>query len=110
MTIEYVNAIASGAIALWATWCVLSSKVDDGIIGRAIYAAIALSGYALLARSEGIYFTTRSAETTMYVAVALSCIRHWYMATHWPATKRWLCRALKCEHCLKCGKTRHEKD
>ncbi|MEG2579068.1 MAG: FAD-dependent oxidoreductase, partial [Glutamicibacter sp.] len=40
------------AIAIWATWCVLSGKVRDGVIGKVLYAVIAISGYAILARSE----------------------------------------------------------
>lgn len=29
MILEYVNALAAGVIALWASWAVLSGKVRD---------------------------------------------------------------------------------
>jgi len=33
MNYELINSIACGLIALWATWCVLSGRVRDGILG-----------------------------------------------------------------------------
>jgi len=44
MNYETLNAVACGLIGLWATWCVLSGKVRDGVVGKIIYAAIAISG------------------------------------------------------------------
>jgi hypothetical protein len=76
MTYEYINAIAAGLIAIWATWCVLSGKVRDGVIGKVLYAIIAISGYAILAG-----------------------MRHMFMLTYWPRVKRWICRHLQCDHC-----------
>lgn len=46
-----------GVIVLWATWCILSGKVRDGLVGKIIYAVIALNGYAILARSERMFFS-----------------------------------------------------
>lgn len=54
MILEYINTYSAGVIALWATWCILSRKVGDGVLGMIIYAVIALSGYAILARTERI--------------------------------------------------------
>ena len=104
MILEYINAYSAGVIALWATWCVLSGKVRDGVLGKIIYAVIALSGYAILARSERIFFAPTIAGTTLYVSLALAGVRHWFMAMYWPQTKIWLCRRLNCEHCLHCDK------
>jgi hypothetical protein len=36
MSFELINSIACGFIALWATWCVLSGRVRDGILGKLI--------------------------------------------------------------------------
>lgn len=105
MNADYVHALCAGSIAVWATWCVLSRKVDDGVIGKIIYAIIAISGYAILARSDGYYFSTRAAETTMYIGVSLACARHWFMKTFWTKTKRWICVKIKCDHCAKCPKS-----
>ena len=104
MILEYINAYSAGVIALWATWCILSGKVRDGVVGKIIYAVIALSGYAILARSERIFFSQTIAGTTLYVSLALAGARHWFMATYWQRLKVWLCRTLNCEHCLHCDK------
>jgi hypothetical protein len=99
MTYEYINAIAAGAIAIWATWCVLSGKVRDGVIGKVLYAIIAISGYAILARSERMFFTANTAWATLMVSLALAGMRHMFMLTYWPRVKRWICRHLDCERC-----------
>jgi hypothetical protein len=101
MMYEYINAYAAGLIALWATWCVLSGKVRDGVLGKILYAVIALSGYAILARSDRFFFTPNSAGVTLHVALALAGLRHMFMVTYWPVVKRWMCARLSCEACLK---------
>ncbi|MBC3456333.1 hypothetical protein [Pseudomonas mosselii] len=101
MTYEYINAIAAGLIAIWATWCVLSGKVRDGVIGKVIYASIALSGYALLARTDHGFLTPSVAGTTLYVSLALAGARHIFIVMYWQRVKAWLCRVLNCEHCMR---------
>lgn len=105
MSLEYLNtyAYASGVIALWATWCVLSGKVRDGVLGKAIYAVIALSGYAVLARNEQFILSPSAAGVTLQVSLALAGARHIFMVTYWQRVKAWLCRALNCEHCMSCA-------
>lgn len=98
MTFEFVNALAAGMIAFWATWCALSGKVRDGVIGKILYAVIAISGYAILARSERL-FSANSAGVTLMVALALAGMRHMFMLTYWPRVKRWICRRLDCGRC-----------
>lgn len=100
MTYEYLNAYAAGLIAFWATWCVLSGRVQDGVIGKLLYAVIAISGYAILARSDRFFFTPNSAGVTMHVALALAGLRHMLMVMYWPRVKRWICVRLNCEGCL----------
>ena len=56
MNLELINSIACGLISLWATWCVLSGKVRDGILGKLIYTAISISGFVVMARSQNIFF------------------------------------------------------
>lgn len=104
MILEYINAYSAGVIALWAAWCILSGKVRDGVLGKIIYAVIALSGYAILARSERMFFAPTIAGTTLYLSLALAGVRHWFMATYWKAVKTWLCRTLNCEQCMSCPK------
>lgn len=64
---------------------------------------MAFCGNAILARNERMFFTPTIAGTTLYVSLALAGARHWFMVMYWPQTKAWLCRALNCEHCLRCN-------
>jgi len=102
MIYEHITGYAAGVIAIWATWCVLSGKVRDGVLGKFIYAVIAFSGYAILARPERIFTSSSAAEATLYLALATAGVRHWFVATYWQRVKAWICRNLNCEHCLHC--------
>lgn len=104
MNLEMINSIACGLIALWAAWCVLSGKVRDGILGKLIYSAIAISGFVVMARSQNIFFGPTSAGLTLHVSLALAGARHVFMVTYWQPVKAWLCRTLSCEHWLHCDK------
>jgi len=104
MNYELINSIAVGLISLWATWCVLSGKVKDGILGKLIYSTIAISGFVVMVRSQNILFGPTTAGLTLHVSLALAGVRHIFMVTYWQPVKAWLCRTLNCEHCLHCDK------
>lgn len=104
MTLEQIATWSAFFISIWATWCCLSGKVRDGVVGKIIYATIALSGYALLVRSERLILASSVAETTLYASLALAGLRHIFMVTCWKRVKAWLCKVLNCEHCLACDK------
>lgn len=104
MSYELINSIACGLIALWATWCVLSGKVKDGILGKLIYSAIAISGYVVMTRNQNIFFGPTTAGLTLHVSLALAGVRHVFMVTWWLRVKAWLCRTLNCDHCMGCDK------
>jgi len=104
MNYELINSIACGLIALWATWCVLSGRVRDGILGKLIYSAIAISGFVVMARNQTLFFGPTSAGLTLHVSLALAGARHIFMVIWWQRVKGWLCRTLNCEHCMRCDK------
>lgn len=104
MSYELINSIACGLIALWATWCVLSGRVRDGILGKLIYSAIAISGFVVMTRNQNIFIGPTSAGLTLHVSLALAGLRHIFMVIWWQRVKAWLCRTLNCGHCLGCNK------
>lgn len=102
MNYELISSIACGLIALWATWCVLSGKVRDGILGKLIYSTIAISGFVVMTRSQNIFIGATTAGLTLHVSLALAGVRHVFMVIWWQRVKVWLCRTLNCEHCMGC--------
>jgi hypothetical protein len=102
MNFELINSIACGLIALWATWCVLSGRVRDGILGKLIYSTIAISGFVVMTRNQNIFIGPTTAGLTLHVSLALAGLRHIFMVIWWQRVKAWLCRTLNCEHCLGC--------
>jgi hypothetical protein len=105
MSLELINSVACGLIALWATWCVLSGRVRDGVIGKLIYSAIAISGFVVMSREQNIFMMgPTTAGITLHVSLALAGMRHIFMVIWWQRVEAWLCRTLNCEHCMRCDK------
>lgn len=104
MNTQLLSTFFISIISIWATWSVLSHKVRDGVIGKVIYATIALAGYAIVTRSEMIIFTPTVAGVTFHASLACAGVRHIFMVTWWVKVKRWLCAHMNCEHCLSCDK------
>ncbi|MGV8917818.1 MAG: hypothetical protein ACOH2R_08470 [Pseudomonas sp.] len=100
MTIEILSSTYIGIIAAWATWCVVSRKVNDGVLGKIVYAVIALAGYAMVTRTESVFFTPTVAGVTFHGGLAMAGVRHYVMVNHWPRIKILMCRYLHCESCL----------
>lgn len=100
MSLDLINSIACGLIALWAFGCVVSGKVRDGILGKLIYSVIAISGFVVMSRNQYIFLAPTTAGTTLLVFLALAGLRHIFMVMYWQRVKVWLCQTLNCEHCL----------
>ncbi len=100
MNLEFMSTLTIGIISAWAVWCALSHKVKDGIVGKLIYAVIAISGYAIVTRTETMFFTPSVAGVTFHAGLAMAGVRHYFIVNHWSTVKVWLCKYLHCEHCL----------
>ena len=92
-----LNLAACTIIFAWATWCALSRKVNDGILGKIIFAVLSISSLGMLLGPNGWYGGRQSAETTMHMAMAALCLRHLAMKFIWPR----LVRAIRCQVCPK---------
>lgn len=101
MDTQTLSTLFISAIAVWASWSVFSCRVRDGVIGKLIYASIALAGYAIATRSESIIFTPTVAGVTFHGSLALAGIRHIFMVTYWVRVKRWICRHIDCDDCVR---------
>jgi hypothetical protein len=100
MDTQTLSTLFIGTIVAWAFWSVFSRKVRDGVIGKLIYAAIALSGYAIVQRSETFFITPTVAGVTFHGSLALAGLRHIFMVTYWVRVKRWLCSHIGCDNCV----------
>lgn len=99
MNTQILSTTFISTIVIWAIWAVFSRRVRDGILGKVIYASIALSGYAIVTRAESFYITPTVAGVTFHASLACAGARHIFMVTWWPAVKRWLCAKIKCDYC-----------
>ena len=81
-----VNAVAAAVICVWATWCVLSPNVNDGIVGKLIFSCTALAAFACA--TSPAYELHTEPEVTLNVCLALLGIRHWMMRIVTPAIRR----------------------
>lgn len=61
----------------WAVWCVCSHRVNDGVIGRILYSAIAIAAFAAIFAAQ--QQTALAANQTIITAVAFIGLRHFVM-------------------------------
>lgn len=74
ITVVYVVLFA------WAVWCVCSSRVNDGVIGRIFYSTIAIAAFAaFFADRQQTYLI---ANQLIITAVALNGLRHFVMRVY----------------------------
>jgi len=61
----------------WAAWCIWSDRVNDGVVGRTLYSAIAIAAFAaFFAAHQQTYL---AANQMIITAVALIGLRHFIM-------------------------------
>jgi hypothetical protein len=78
---------SAAVLVLWACWCGFSRSVNDGIVGKGIYAAVAVAAMVMTTKP-----TNQEAHAVLIVAFALLGIRHYWLrylkqrVTEWAAT------------------------
>ena len=69
--------VVYGVLFGWAVWCVCSSRVNDGVLGRLFYSSIAIAAFAaFFAAHQQTYL---AANQMIITAVALIGLRHFIM-------------------------------
>jgi TRAP-type C4-dicarboxylate transport system permease small subunit len=69
-----INVIAAFVLIVWACWCGFSRSVNDGIVGKAVYASIAILSLAIIVRESTLW-----TYQALVVCFALLGIRHYYL-------------------------------
>ena len=63
-------------IFLWAVWCICSRKVNDGVLGRVFYSAIALAAFAAFFAKQHHPRTLKSAPNLLRSSHRAAAFRH----------------------------------
>lgn len=72
-----LNSLSCVVLIAWAVWSALSSKVNDGIVGKTIFGLIALSAMAVLLGGD------KSAEIALRASVAAYGVRLCFLRYYW---------------------------
>lgn len=83
MTQIYINSAAAAVICLWAIWCVITHRVNDGFFGKIMLSGLAISAFANFIEPLTAYALQREAEISMHTFMALLCLRHFIIKMVW---------------------------
>jgi len=74
-----IDDLAVLLTVIWASWCVMSVNVQDGVVGRIAYSAVAIFGSVILLQPPQLALAT----TAYHVSFALLALRHYVLTMHW---------------------------
>lgn len=74
---DSLREIGFAGLLIWSSWCVVSPKIDDGIIGKLFFMLVALASVSTLMGSD-------CAPNWVYLGVALVFVRAAFLAHVWP--------------------------
>lgn len=81
-----IYTAAAIVLFAWAVWCIFGRTVEDGLIGRAIYAAIGLDAFAIIAGND----IQQAHHVLLTVCFAALAVRHFMLRTYWPRIRQTL--------------------
>jgi hypothetical protein len=84
MMILAVNTVACSIICAWATWCIFSPEVRDGVFGKALFATIAIAALSVVLGPGYGYDKPQTPGVTLHVCIAALGVRHAVMKHLWP--------------------------
>ena len=76
-----IHVIAYIIIFLWATWCVLSHHVKDGVVGKVMYSTLSVAAVAALIADTGLH---AKSDTIIIFCLAGIGVRH-FVIKQWRA-------------------------
>ena len=76
-----IHVTAYIIIFLWATWCVLSHHVKDGVVGKIMYSALSVAAVAALIADTGLH---AKSDTIIIFCLAGIGVRH-FVIKQWRA-------------------------
>jgi hypothetical protein len=84
-----LHQLAAAGIFLWATFCVLSPLVRDGVIGCLLFSMLSLAAFSVVLSPVLPTAHALRATVIMDLFVAAVGIRHVWMKLLWPYIVRW---------------------
>jgi CBS domain containing-hemolysin-like protein len=87
-----LHQLAAAGIFLWATFCVLSPLVRDGVIGCLLFSMLSLAAFAVVFSPVLPTAHALRATVIMDLFVAAVGIRHVWMKLIWPYIQEWYYR------------------
>lgn len=78
MTSFALNFIAVMMIFVWASWCVVYSGVRDGLVGKLLFACVAISAFAIIVHTVTGDYRSRP-FITMNICIAMVGMRHVFL-------------------------------
>lgn len=84
MTILAINMVACSIICAWATWCIFSPGVRDGVIGKLLFATVAIAALSVVLGPGYGYHQPDAPGVTLHVCIAALGLRHIVMKHLWP--------------------------
>jgi hypothetical protein len=85
MAVLIINCVACAVICAWATWCVLSPKINDGVFGKFLFATVALAALSVVLGPGYGYSKPQAPGVTLHVCIAALGLRQIFIKTIWPA-------------------------
>lgn len=101
----HINQLAACVIFTWAVFCIFSHAVNDGVFGKIIYSAVALSAFGVMVGVPALDYPAR-AEVVLNCSIAAVGARHMLMKLFWSKIKRQYL-VIAMAHEMNCNKIIH---
>ena len=88
-----VHQVSAALICLWAWFCVFSTRVNDGLLGKLLFGFLGIAAFGVMVAPVAWPYFNERATVVMNVFVAGVGVRHMWMKCLWghikAACERW---------------------